>query len=666
MVRASSVRALASSMARCTRRGTRRSRRPAKRIRTPRRCSSSRRRESRVSLKFMRKRTSSGGRRQFSVENAYRVSHRNPIWSAPSTTSNRASSPAMCPSVRASPREAAQRPLPSITQATWVGTLPRSSSAGTGLGDTAKLPGPADPFDVTESSAAPSGLPRRIMARNYRRGPTPTRRSPVRARTSPVGGTVESVAEGEKNRRPRPAAPGRPPPDADPSKAATRLLARIVAELPGGGEERPGQADMAAQVARAIRTGTHLVIQAGTGTGKSLAYLAPASQSGRPVVVATATKALQDQLATKDLPLVARALEEPFSFAVLKGRSNYLCRQRASEIGDGGEQQPSFVEPGDDGEQTETVIDSDRLAGQLRRILRWAGGTTSGDRAELPLQPSPRAWSMVSVGPRECPGAFRCPSGSRCFAEAARDQAQAADVIVVNTHLYGAHLAAGGGVLPPPDVVVFDEAHELEGVMTASLGVELSPGRFRALGVASRSLLGVEHRQVTEAVGEVGDRMVSVLAAHSGTRVSLGPESERPDRAVADLLVLARSRLDELNHRLRVAERDQGKDGDGVLARALSAAGHLAEDVARLSAPKDTDVTWVDGDRRTPVLRLSPVDVGPELASSLWGEVTAVLTSATIPPGIERSLGLDGFGPKRLDVGSPFDFANHSLLYVAQ
>jgi ATP-dependent DNA helicase DinG len=454
-------------------------------------------------------------------------------------------------------------------------------------------------------------------------------------------------------------------PEPDPERAATRLLARIVSELPGGGEERPGQAEMAAQVARSIRTGTHLVIQAGTGTGKSLAYLAPASQSGRTVVVATATKALQDQLATKDLPLVARALDEPFSWAVLKGRSNYLCRQRASEVGDGGDQQ-SFVEPSDGEEVAEAPVDSGRLADQLRRLLRWANETRTGDRADLPFEPSARAWAMVSVGPRECPGAFRCPSGSRCFAEAARDQAQGADVVVVNTHLYGAHLAAGGGVLPPHDVVIFDEAHELEEVMTDSLGVELAPGRFRALGAASRSLLAAEHRAVAEAVAEVADRMVSVLAAHSGTRVSLGQETERPDRDVTDLLVLARSRLDDLNGRLRAAERDRGGDDEGALPRALSAAGHLADDVARLSDPSDTDVAWVDGDRRAPVLRLSPVDVGPDLAASLWGEVTAVLTSATIPPGLERNLGLEGFGSHRVDVGSPFDFANHSLLYVAK
>ena len=136
------------------------------------------------------------------------------------------------------------------------------------------------------------------------------------------------MAEGTARARPRPAAP-RPDRPEDPAKAALALLSRIVAAMGNGGEERPGQEEMAAEVARAIATGTHLVVQAGTGTGKSLAYLAPAATSGKTVVVATATKALQDQLATKDLPLVAGAIDGPFSWAVLKGRSNYLCRQRA-------------------------------------------------------------------------------------------------------------------------------------------------------------------------------------------------------------------------------------------------------------------------------------------------------------------------------------------------
>ncbi len=448
-----------------------------------------------------------------------------------------------------------------------------------------------------------------------------------------------------------------------PERAARRLLARIVAAMAGGGEERPGQEEMAASVARAIRTGTHLVVQAGTGTGKSLAYLAPVVDSGRHVVVATATKALQDQLARKDLPLVERAVEGPFAWAVLKGRSNYLCRQRLSELEEGREQQ-HFAELSEVEGESALEVDSGRLGAQLRRILRWSATTSSGDRADLPFEPSPRAWSSVSVGPRECPGAFRCPSGNRCFAEAARDAAEAADVVVVNTHLYGSHLAAGATLLPPHDVVVFDEAHELEEIMTSSLGVELAPGRFRALGAASRALLESEEAPVADAVVQIAERMQSVLAAHAGTRLSLGPEASRPDRDVADLLVLARSRVDELTARLRAAEG--AHDNDGAVPRALSAAGHIASDLARLSEPGDGEVAWVDGDRRAAVLRLSPVDVAPELAASLWGEVTAVLTSATVPPGIERRLGLEGHGATRIDVGSPFDFSNHALLYVAR
>ena len=119
--------------------------------------------------------------------------------------------------------------------------------------------------------------------------------------------------------------------------------------------------------------------------------------------------------------------------------------------------------------------------------MTWAQTSPTGDRADLRFEPSDRAWNMVSVGPRECPGAFNCPSGGQCFAEAARDRAAAADIVVVNTHLYGAHLASGRVVLPEHDVVVFDEAHELEEVMTASLGVEVTAGRVRALVTSARA-----------------------------------------------------------------------------------------------------------------------------------------------------------------------------------
>ena len=161
---------------------------------------------------------------------------------------------------------------------------------------------------------------------------------------------------------------------------------------------------------------------------------------------------------------------------------------------------------------------------EVRTLVAWSQTSASGDRADLSFEPSDRAWNMISVGPRECPGAFNCPSGGRCFAEAARDRAAAADIVVVNTHLYGAHLASGGAVLPEHDVVVFDEAHELEEVMTSSLGVEVTPGRFRAIVTAARPLVDerdrgparlARRRWATSSAPLLGDR-VGTRVLHDG------------------------------------------------------------------------------------------------------------------------------------------------------
>jgi ATP-dependent DNA helicase DinG len=284
---------------------------------------------------------------------------------------------------------------------------------------------------------------------------------------------------------------------------------------------------------------------------------------------------------------------------------------------------------------------------------------------------------MLSVGPRECPGAFNCPSGGSCFAEAARDRAATADVVVVNTHLYGAHLASGGVVLPEHDVVVFDEAQELEEVMTSSLGVEVSPGRFRALITAARALVEQRDTDLLDSLGAVGEQLGALLGDRVGTRV-LHDEARPPvdDRELAELL----ARAAELSRRVTDALRRGGAqrtlladDGDRAdpdrtsrKTRALQAATHLAEDLNRLVARRDGEVAWVDGTRRNVRLRLSPVDVGPALAGILWGEVTSVLTSATIPPRIVERVGLDGFPTEELNVGSPFDYRSHALLYVAR
>src|SRR3954452_2104382 len=260
---------------------------------------------------------------------------------------------------------------------------------------------------------------------------------------------------------------------------------------------------MAHAVAAAIEDGRHLVVQAGTGTGKSLAYLVPALLSGKKVVVATATKALQDQLAGKDLPFLAEHLPVPITFAVMKGRSNYLCRQRAAEVA-GGDDQLTM----DDNDQDLRI---GGLGSQVLRLIEWGRTSETGDRSELDFEPSPRAWAGVTVSAMECPGAGRCPRGEDCFAEAARQRAELADVVVANTHLYGAHLASGGHVLPMHDVVVFDEAHELEDVAATSLGLELGAGRFRALAANMRAVVDPSVMDLVDHVADAGERFVGAI-----------------------------------------------------------------------------------------------------------------------------------------------------------
>lgn len=214
----------------------------------------------------------------------------------------------------------------------------------------------------------------------------------------------------------------------DPGPEVEVALRAVVAGLAGGGEERPGQVRMARAVAEVLDRGGHLVVQAGTGTGKSFGYLVPsvldAVARERRVVVATASKALQDQLADQDLPALADRLAPlgvPVRAAVLKGRSNYVCRQRLDEVAAGLGQGELDV--------------GGSIAAELDVLASWAGVTATGDRAELDVEPSPRAWAAVSVSGEECPGAARCPRGGDCFAEQARAAAEAADVVVVNLAL---------------------------------------------------------------------------------------------------------------------------------------------------------------------------------------------------------------------------------------
>ncbi len=453
---------------------------------------------------------------------------------------------------------------------------------------------------------------------------------------------------------------------------AAAALDRVVAELPGGGEARAGQRRMAVAVEEAIRAERHLLVQAGTGTGKSIAYLIPALLSGRRVVVATATKALQDQLVGKDLPFLAEHLgrhlgrhsgrrpgEHPggdggraFTYSTLKGRANYLCRQRAEEIRDDAGQL------GLDG----VALGAPRA--EVRGLLAWAAGAARGDRADLAVEPSVPAWSALSVSSRECPGASRCPAGDRCFCEQARHRAATCDVVVVNTHLYGMHLASGGAVLPDHDVVVFDEAHQLEDVISATAGIELGAGRFSALARLATAVLA--DAALVAAVADAGTALAGALGEWRGRRV------RRPDGALADALALGRSRLERLLSALRAVPTDgppgvgpgAGADVAARAQRALLAASALAVELGAAGRVPEGSVAWVEGPEGSPVLRVAPIDVVDALAP-LWDSATVVLTSATLPAALGERLGLAPVAYHQLDVGSPFDYRANARLYCA-
>jgi ATP-dependent DNA helicase DinG len=423
-------------------------------------------------------------------------------------------------------------------------------------------------------------------------------------------------------------------------------LAAVVAELPGGGEARPGQRQMAAAIEEGISTGRHVVVQAGTGTGKTLAYLVPAILSGKRIVVATATKALQDQLVGKDLPFLAAHLERPFTYSSLKGRANYLCLQRAKEVLGGDEQLAiSGVDP----------LADRAPRSELLRLIEWGTETESGDRADLAFEPSSNAWAALSVSARECPGVSRCAIGEACFAERARADAAEADVIVVNSYLYGMHLATDGAVLPEHDVVVFDEAHQLEEVISATAGVELSGSSFVSLSRAVKAIIA-DDRLIADLEATAG-QLTDALAAHHGQRI------RGLDEVLAAAIEVGRGRVDRALAALRAVSSDAGDTANRKL-RAIRAASALAAELATVSAVPEGDVSWVEGPKHAPRLRIAPIDVAPTL-EALWGNVTAVLTSATIPRTLPIRLGLPADGHEQLDVGSPFDYGANALLYCA-
>ena len=421
-------------------------------------------------------------------------------------------------------------------------------------------------------------------------------------------------------------------------------LLRVTSALVDA-EQRDGQRAMADMVATSIATGRHLVVQAGTGTGKTLAYLVPAIGADARTVVATATKALQDQLATKDLPFLAEHLGVDFDWAVLKGRSNYICLQRLREMS-----------AGDQG-----MLELDTMAvttrAEIKKLGDWAGSTSTGDAAELSWTPTDNAWRAVSVGSDECPGADRCPLGEPCFAEQARRRAAVADVVVVNTHLYGLDVASGGAILPDHDVVVFDEAHVLEDIMSDTVGVQVAPGRFTALAAIVRRI--VEDPQLVGSIAEIADSLRDALAAQIGKRLS----TPLPD-SIQEVLTDARLRLGRANEVVSAIDTPV-EDAKQRKLRAQTMTGRAIEQLDVAIEGREGYVAFVSGSRESPRLEVAPLDVGPTMAEGVWSKRTAVLTSATIPSSLATRVGIDAAAVDVADVGSPFDYEANSMLYCA-
>ncbi len=427
-----------------------------------------------------------------------------------------------------------------------------------------------------------------------------------------------------------------------PATEAIEALRRITTRL-AAAEERQGQIDMVAEVAKALDKNRHVVVQAGTGTGKSLGYLVPVVLNGKRTVVATATKALQDQLNAKDLPLVAEEFPGSFTWTVLKGRSNYVCLQRLDE-------QLSPESRLDFGED-------ERTKKSAQAVKAWLASTNTGDLEEYPGHLPDDTRRLLTVSSEECPGARRCPRGEDCLAEAARNRAASSDIIVVNLHLYGLDIASDGAVLPEHDVVVFDEVHQLESVMSDAVGTTIGPGRFNTLVSVVRSVL---------VDSSACDALISRAAMLRG---GLAPHltSRFPDGLPANLSSLlgdARSDASAILGELRAIDTENESTKQKVL-RAQTQVTRLIESIDLCMSSDENQVKFVEGSEERPLLRVSPLHVGEFMNTGVWHKRTAVLTSATVPLSLPQRVGLPEEGTESLSVTSPFDYQSMSKLYCS-
>lgn len=446
------------------------------------------------------------------------------------------------------------------------------------------------------------------------------------------------------------------------------LLDAAVSSL--GGARRAGQVRMAEAVTTALEKERHLAVQAGTGTGKSLAYLVPAFRhaqgTGHTVIVSTATLALQRQLVERDLPRLAEALEPHLekkpTFAIMKGRSNYVCLNKVSRAAEL--------------EDEDALLDEDsvsHLGRHVQRVYEWAEDTETGDREDLEPGVPDLAWRQVSVTSNECLGATRCPHGEDCFAELARRRAADVNIVVTNHALLAIDAVADINILPEHDVVIIDEAHELDGRITSVSTAEIT-GRALKMAASRAKSLGANGKD--QRLAEQANELSQLLGEFAP-----GRWTDLPEEAKQQLMGLADTLADCRETIARAPEGEQSQDPEKSAER-QNLANHLAslvEAIARIldvfatgDPAAHADVVWLERDERTlnDTLAVAPLSIAGMLHEKLFGEQTVVLTSATLALGgrfdaMAAQWGLPKGTWDSLDVGYPFDPARSGILYTA-
>jgi ATP-dependent DNA helicase DinG len=445
------------------------------------------------------------------------------------------------------------------------------------------------------------------------------------------------------------------------SSKALDLDALLDAAVKGiGGVDRPGQVQMVHAVAEAIAKGEHLLVQAGTGTGKSLAYLvaavAHAFDSGRPAIVSTATLTLQAQIVDGDMPRLVQAIAPILgrrpTFALVKGRRNYLCRHKLSG-GFPDDDEGSLLSVG--------AVDANlsRMGAEIVRLREWADETRSGDRDELVPGVSERAWRQVSVSAHECLGQ-KCPMATDCFVEHARSGAKDVDVVVTNHSFMAIDSFEGRQMLPEHDLLIVDEGHELVDRVTSTITDELTAPMIAAAAKRAGRLAATD--QVTDA-SEFFAAIVDEL-----------PEGRL--NGIPDSLSLALARVRDSARGVQTELKPASpEDNDGARQVARAAIDEIFESTERILEQRELDVAWVSKDpRRGSVLRVAPMSVAMLMRDKVFDDRTVIMTSATLELGgsfdaIAGTLGLRGEGApawQGLDVGSPFDYPSQAIAYVAK